>query len=324
MSQPSIVGLGGGSLPQRPDSDDLWKVALNSLPEEDRSRVDFQSPNLQVLSELHELTTKEIQRAEQGRHRFKRKNGQRVIVKDLFAKVAKWVDHFKQVVDVAVQYDPGHAALPWAGVRFLLEIAVSDFKLRELILEHATSLAELICRYAVFEDLLLRSPSAAVSEMKRALLTLYTTILIYLAKAKAYFLDNSLRQIERHADLQRMLADIERPLPRSANTLEDIKDELDVSKRTKILQWISTEPYEKHHRQAHADVLQGTGQWLLADPVYLTWKKDSPRSLKMQSQITNKDSVLSQCTSTVPEIPQSQAVPGPVTSLQAFFDNLPV
>lgn len=147
-----------------------------------------------MLSELHELTTKEIQRAEQGRHSFKRRNGQRVIVKDLLAKVAKWIDHFKQVVDVAVQYDPGHAALPWAGVRFLLEIAISDSKSRELILEHATSLAEIICRYAVFEDLLLRSPSAAVSEMKRALLTLYTRILIYLAKAKAYFHDNSLRE----------------------------------------------------------------------------------------------------------------------------------
>ncbi|GAB1216592.1 hypothetical protein ATERTT37_005808 [Aspergillus terreus] len=306
----------------RPDN--LWKAALNSLSEDDRSRINFHSPNLQVLSELHELTTKEIQRAEQGRHSFKRRNGQKVIVKDLFSKVAKWIDHFKQVVDVAVQYDPGHAALPWAGVRFLLEIAISDSKSRELILEHATSLAEIICRYAVFEDLLLRSPSAAVSEMKRALLTLYTRILIYLAKAKAYFHDNSLRQIERHADLQKMFADIERPLARSANILGDIKDELDASNRTKILQWISTEPYEKHHKQAYADVLQGTGQWLLTNPVYLKWKKENPLSLRMQSQVTNKDSVQNQCTSTVPEIRQSQDAPGPVTSLQAFFDNLPV
>ena len=41
---------------------------------------------------------------------------------DLFGKVIRWIDLFKQVGDAAVQYDPVHAALPWAGVRFLLQV----------------------------------------------------------------------------------------------------------------------------------------------------------------------------------------------------------
>jgi len=41
---------------------------------------------------------------------------------DLFSKIVKWIDIFKQVGDAAVQYDPVHAALPWAGVRFLLQV----------------------------------------------------------------------------------------------------------------------------------------------------------------------------------------------------------
>jgi hypothetical protein len=41
---------------------------------------------------------------------------------DLFAKIVKWIDLFKQVWDAAVQYDPVHASLPWAGVRFLLQV----------------------------------------------------------------------------------------------------------------------------------------------------------------------------------------------------------
>jgi len=45
-----------------------------------------------------------------------------VIFVDLFGKIIKWIDLFKQVGDVAVQYDPVHAALPWAGVRFLLQV----------------------------------------------------------------------------------------------------------------------------------------------------------------------------------------------------------
>jgi hypothetical protein len=46
--------------------------------------------------------------------------------------------------DDTMQYDPVHASLPWAGIRFLLEVTVSDFNATELILEHAMSLAEII------------------------------------------------------------------------------------------------------------------------------------------------------------------------------------
>lgn len=41
---------------------------------------------------------------------------------DLFGKIVKLVDLFQQVGDPAVQYDPVHAALPWAGVRCLLQV----------------------------------------------------------------------------------------------------------------------------------------------------------------------------------------------------------
>ena len=45
-----------------------------------------------------------------------------VIFMDLFSKVVRWIDLFKQVGDMAVQYDPVYATLPWAGVRFLLQV----------------------------------------------------------------------------------------------------------------------------------------------------------------------------------------------------------
>lgn len=45
-----------------------------------------------------------------------------IILRDLLEKVMVWVNKFKEVVDVAIQYDPVHAALPWAAVRFLLQV----------------------------------------------------------------------------------------------------------------------------------------------------------------------------------------------------------
>jgi len=44
-----------------------------------------------------------------------------VLVRDLFNKVCEWIEKFKQVGDIVAQYDPGHAALPWAAVRLLLQ-----------------------------------------------------------------------------------------------------------------------------------------------------------------------------------------------------------
>lgn len=43
-------------------------------------------------------------------------------MRDVFEKVIRWLDTFKQVGDVAVQYDPAHAALPWAAIRLILQV----------------------------------------------------------------------------------------------------------------------------------------------------------------------------------------------------------
>ena len=45
-----------------------------------------------------------------------------IVLRDVFTKIATWVEKFVECGDCAVQYDPGHAALPWAAVRFLLKV----------------------------------------------------------------------------------------------------------------------------------------------------------------------------------------------------------
>ncbi|MCJ1224751.1 hypothetical protein MMC12_001396, partial [Toensbergia leucococca] len=107
----------------------------------------------------------------------------------------KWIDIFKQVGDSAVQYDPVHAALPWAGVRFLLQIAVNDTAKFNFAIESATSIAEKICRYAIVEDLYLCHKSPATDELKRALIQSYVAIMTYLSKVKFYFDQNTAKRI---------------------------------------------------------------------------------------------------------------------------------
>ena len=51
-------------------------------------------------------------------------NGESFFVRDVLEKVSRWVKKFVEVGDVAVQYDPGHAALPWAAVRVVLQVKI--------------------------------------------------------------------------------------------------------------------------------------------------------------------------------------------------------
>jgi hypothetical protein len=46
-----------------------------------------------------------------------------IIIRDQLEKVVVWLEKFKAIGDIAVNFDPIHAALPWAGVRFLLLVS---------------------------------------------------------------------------------------------------------------------------------------------------------------------------------------------------------
>lgn len=53
-------------------------------------------------------------------------------------------------------------------------------------------------------------------------------------------------------------------------------------KRRQILNWMSdTEklPYLKHHKENKRQILKGTGEWLLNDDIYTSWKHSTESSL---------------------------------------------
>jgi hypothetical protein len=107
-------------------SNDLWADAVTQLSDDDKLNVNFsRSDKLNILVELHADAERFKQRSIESRWRYTRKSGENVIIRDVFEKIVRWVDTFKQVGDAAVQYDPAHAALPWAGIRFLLQVCTA-------------------------------------------------------------------------------------------------------------------------------------------------------------------------------------------------------
>lgn len=185
-------------------SHNLWQEALASLDDELKATLNFrQADKRNILDAAIKAAQEKKQLCLQKGWKFKRPNGDEVVLRDVCEKIIAWLDKFKAVGDVAVQYDPAHASLAWAGVRFLLQVStlvgganraltlcqvvVSDKKIFAGMVEGLETISRLITRYAIFEDLYMQRDSTTRNDLEGALIGLYAHILIFLAKAKRYF-----------------------------------------------------------------------------------------------------------------------------------------
>jgi hypothetical protein len=105
----------------------LWEIAFNKLPEKDRQAFPITDPDKRVyLENLVDATRKSRDVCQHNRWRFTFR-GEVIIIRDLADKILSWIDKFKAIGDIIVQYDPSHAALPWAGVRLLLQVSSQSY-----------------------------------------------------------------------------------------------------------------------------------------------------------------------------------------------------
>lgn len=102
-----------------------WEAALAKLSLEDQLAMNISSlSGLNKLDTLNQVlvATKEkrdICLEKQWKFTWK---GETIILRDVADKLLVWVDKFKAIGNVIASYDPTHAALPWAGFRFLLQV----------------------------------------------------------------------------------------------------------------------------------------------------------------------------------------------------------
>jgi hypothetical protein len=106
----------------------LWEEAFKGLSPKDAAAI-AHSEDLQqtpegkraILTQLLEKVEGKRAEWEDKRWRCYRK-GEVVIVIDVWNKVTRWTTGMIAIVDTVVQYDPVHAALPWAGVKLILHV----------------------------------------------------------------------------------------------------------------------------------------------------------------------------------------------------------
>jgi hypothetical protein len=57
--------------------------------------------------------------------KYKKSDGTTVILRDVFDKIVSWINKFKEIGEFVAQLDPVHASLPWAAIRFFLQVEQS-------------------------------------------------------------------------------------------------------------------------------------------------------------------------------------------------------
>lgn len=116
------AALTGGQSHGKPVKN-LWSVALDRLSMEDRAAISGIGSDLKldILQHLYKAAEKKRNDCEARGWKIEF-NGQQIILREVAAKIIFWIDKFKQIGDMAVNFDPVHASLPWAGIRFFLEV----------------------------------------------------------------------------------------------------------------------------------------------------------------------------------------------------------
>lgn len=138
-SHPS-AGTAAANLPNASpaflSSRDLLHHALQQLS--DRDRATLRDHILSTSSDITLALEQALAAAEKQQRCCVEKRwtftiaGRTVTLKDEADKVVHWLNRFKSVGDIAVNADPVHVGLPWAGIRLLLEVRVGSHYLEPI------------------------------------------------------------------------------------------------------------------------------------------------------------------------------------------------
>ena len=107
------------------EAGNLWDQALGSLSEKDKNALEVNTTGSKLdIEELLVAARAKRDMCLKNRWDFEFR-GRAVNLRYQADKIISWLAKFKEAGDMAIQYDPSHAALPWAGIRFLLQVVPS-------------------------------------------------------------------------------------------------------------------------------------------------------------------------------------------------------
>lgn len=222
----------------------------------------------------------------------------------MLEKTAAWIRRFKDVGDIAAQYDPAHASLPWAAVRFLLQVSINNIEIQAGIVEDLEMITRSLARFKEFEKIHLSITSSLSPKIEHALAELYATMLECLASHVRYFKESTGKRLLKvpfrpmdddfHEKIRAKedevlklatLDDTSRSLSMELNLIRLCdkalisEKEIEEAEFFELLAWLSPVPFMRDHETVKRNRLPNSGKWLLQHPAYVTWRSSSSSSI---------------------------------------------
>lgn len=210
LPAPAQLPVNSHPIRSPPPSENRWTQALALLSENDRLQLHIDADSkdyLAILNEVLDIAEEKKRLCREKAWKYQKRNGNVIIIRDLFEKIVGWVKRFREVVDVAVSYDPGHAALPWAALRFLLTIAIQDTQTYGAMMEGIENIASLVTHYELLERIYVVPESDDETGIGRALVELYAAILKFESSAIRFYGARTASEYRQQLYCSNILAD---------------------------------------------------------------------------------------------------------------------
>ena len=121
----STLALGSGSKPKSTTTESsLWELAAKELDKKDYNRIGpIDTNNVNIVNQVLTSVQKKKNNCVTNQWSYTTK-GKKIKIRDLCDKIIHWTTKFEEVGDFLVSMDvTGHAALPWAAVKFVIEVS---------------------------------------------------------------------------------------------------------------------------------------------------------------------------------------------------------
>ncbi|KAJ5418168.1 uncharacterized protein N7487_001718 [Penicillium crustosum] len=165
-----------------------WQDAIDRLdPDTRASLAGIATRKLDILHLVVKTAHEKRNICISKQWKLKTPSGKTIILRDVLEKIAGWVNRLVYVGDNIVQYDPSHAALPWAAFRFLLNVAVGDVQVWGGMLVNLETIARLLYRCEVVENMHLKRSFSMMAHLQEAMTQLYVDIMSSLSRLVKYF-----------------------------------------------------------------------------------------------------------------------------------------
>ncbi|KAI0452862.1 hypothetical protein F5B21DRAFT_505938 [Xylaria acuta] len=201
---------------------------------------------------------------------------------------------FASAVDVAVSFDPVHAALPWAVVQSILTRVKEPTSRRNCRSRFASRTMRYISTIVMAPDDALRPPEVPLRGLKASIIQVYSKSQLLFG-----FATKQRQSKIRHISAPFQLDDVEsrihellkceKQLLRASDAYEkhcnllsrsnfedkSVLDRMDSKDQNEMLDWISSVPHGRYHNRVKDARTSDTCEWLLRHNRFLEWEDAS-------------------------------------------------